>query len=93
VVLYFAVIYSIERNRLGKRFNWKKFTGSYKDEFILAIMVAPLIVVFDDEMLQWYNNFAEKDIEFGNWFYLCSGPIVNLIVAAVKKSRAKHDQV
>jgi hypothetical protein len=91
VILYFTVLYSIDTSRLGKRFTWKNFKAQYKDEFILAMMFAPLMVAFDDEMLGWYNNVFEKDIEFGKWFYLMAGPLVTLIVKAVKKFRGKHE--
>jgi len=92
IIVYFTILYSIEKTRKGKVFTWKWFKNEYKDDLFGALMIAPLIVAFDDEMLNWYNNLFEKDIAFGKWFYLCAGPIFNILLTAVKRMLPKRIQ-
>lgn len=90
VLLYYVILWSIEKDKtdeLGKRFDFKKWKSATKDNFIVTLMIVPLIIIFDDEIAGLLNEYLEKDIHFGNMVYLMAGPVTGIIYKLVIKLR------
>jgi hypothetical protein len=93
VFVYYAIIWSLAKNkaeRAKQKFNWKKWKTETKDNFIVTLLIVPLVIIFDDEIVMLYNNFMEKDIVMGKYIYIMAGPLTDFIFRGVQKLR-KHE--
>jgi glycerol uptake facilitator-like aquaporin len=98
-VLYYVVIWSIARNHIQqenarnstrKKFRFKEWFDEHYDEMLVTFGVVPLVVVFDDEIINIYNKTMEHDIEgIGRLVYLSAGPVTNLVYSGIKKVTEK----
>ena len=95
VIVYYAIVWSLAKNaaeRKGIKFDWKKWKKDTKDNFIVTLLVVPLVIIFDDEIIYLYNNFAEKDLQMGKYIYILAGPLTDLLFRIVQKFRnVKND--
>jgi hypothetical protein len=90
VIVYYAIVWSLAKNaceKKGVKFNFKKWKQATKDNLIVTILIVPLVIIFDDEIVYLYNEFAEDDIVMGKWIYLMAGPLTDLIFRLVQKLR------
>ena len=63
---------------LAKRKKWRR---EQLDDFIMSLAVAPLVVVFDDELLTYYNKLFGSDYQnFDSKIYFISGFVIDRIV-------------
>ena len=88
VVVYYAIIWSLAKNKAEKakqKFNWKKWKTEVKDNFVVTLLVVPLVIIFDDEIVLLYNNFVEKDIVMGKYIYIMAGPLTDMLFRIVQK--------
>ena len=98
-VLYYVVIWSIARNQIQlenaktggrKKFKFKDWFDEHYDDMLVTLGIVPLVVVFDDELIQMYNDTMENDIHhLGRLVYLSAGPVTNLVYSGVKKVTEK----
>jgi hypothetical protein len=83
VVVWYAFLAVIEK-RFGKQpFVFKEWKKRNLLDFVVTMAIAPLMVVFDDESMGWYNSIFEKDLSFGKEFYLLAGPAYNIIIRLI----------
>jgi len=90
IVLWHFMEYVAFKNReqdLKKRKKWKK---EQIDDFILSLSFAPLIVIFDDEILKYYNTIFDGTQEvFDKKIYFLSGLCIDRIIYMVMKLKAR----
>jgi len=84
IVVYYAIIREYTRRDFIKKHPKSKFDGTAwrKDNmgnFLVTALIAPLVIVFDDEILGLYNGFVEDDVQMGKWIYLMAGPVTDAI--------------
>ena len=94
VVVYYAILWSLAKNKAEKakqKFIWKKWKDEVKDNFIVTLLIVPLVIIFDDEIVMIYNNFAEKDIAMGKYIYIMAGPLTDLLFRIVQKFRKSEN--
>lgn len=90
VVVYFAILFSLSKDKYDsahKRFKFKEWWRRHNDNLLVTLMIVPLVVVFDDEIIGLVNAHTEKDIQMGRMVYLLAGPITNLLYKAITKLR------
>lgn len=69
------------------KFTFKKWFDDQKDEILVALLSALLLIEFDDvaiELLQKNFNFT-VDVDNSNWIYLVGGVLGDLFYRAVSK--------
>lgn len=82
VVIWYVAAWSFEKNkydRKGKDFSFRDWKRKTYDNFIVTLVVAPLVVVFDDELLALYNQLTGKDVQLGRMIYLFAGPVTDFL--------------
>ena len=72
---WYLLQWSYDRTKAKNKLPFREWWNGMKDNFLVTVFIAPLVVVFDDEILTMYNNFAEHDIQLGKMIYVCAGPI------------------
>lgn len=81
VILWYLLWATIEKriavkNKTKLLFkNWWKLN---RLDIITTFAIAPLVVAFDDEIILFYNDFVENDIQLGKLVYLSAGPVFNI---------------
>lgn len=83
VILWYALLAVIEKTATKKPFVFKEWYKRNILDIVVTMAIAPLMVVFDDELIDFYNGTIENDIEVGKLFYLLAGPAYNIAVRAV----------
>ncbi len=79
-VFYFVLIYSWKRNKSGNKLTWKRYWFEEKDDFLVVLLVGFAMIIWDDEMLEMYNDYVENDIEeIKSWMYFLPGPLANFL--------------
>lgn len=89
VAFWFTLKWSINRNKNGN----KGFWTDQKDEVIVTMFGGLLFIVFDDEIIQMYYDFTNKEgsPELKPYFYLLVGPAVERlykVYSAISKAQA-----
>jgi len=97
IVAFFAIKYSLAVSKKGTKItNFKQFRADQLDEFIVTIIISLVFVIFDDEILLLYYQFAKgytplkikgMEIEFANQYYLLFGVAVDRLYWVVSKLR------
>lgn len=65
----------------GLGFDNKKWWKLEKNDIILSLAFAPLLIIFDDEILNWYNTTFENEYaSLDKWMYLLGGTVIDRIV-------------
>jgi len=83
VVLWYALLAGVEKKFSKKPFVFKDWYKRNILDIVVTMAIAPLMVVFDDELIELYNGTIEEDIEMGKLFYLLAGPAYNVVVRLV----------
>ena len=86
VLIWYLIFISVEKRiaiKNKKHFDKKKWWKLNSLDVLITFAIAPLVVVFDDEIVDTYNSFAEKDIVLGKLVYLCAGPVFNFLLRFV----------
>lgn len=94
VLVYYAIVWSLAKNAAEKKkvkFNFKKWRLSITDNVIVTLLIVPIVIIFDDEIVYLYNQFAEQDIVLGKWIYLMAGVLTDLIFRLVQKLRKSEN--
>ena len=82
IVLWFALQWSLDRNRGAK---FKKWLHDQYDEILVVTLVGFALISFDDVAIRQLERSFGAEYEFGALVYLLSGPITLLIMKAVQK--------
>ncbi len=83
VVLWYALLAVIETKFNKKHFVFKDWWKRNVLDIVVTMAIAPLMVVFDDELINLYNDTIEEDLQLGKVFYLLAGPAYNIVVRLV----------
>ena len=83
VILWYLLLAGIEKKFAKRPFVFKDWYKRNILDIAVTMGIAPLMVVFDDELIKLYNNTVENDIEMGKIFYLLAGPAYNIVVRLV----------
>ena len=82
---FFRFVNIAQKNKLG----WKslfKFWWLEWDDIVRSLMWFGLVVVYDDELLGKYNDWAEVDLhEAASWMYFMAGFGIDRIIVNLKK--------
>lgn len=94
VLIYYTLILAIEKklfyNKHPKlKFSFKRWKSDNATSFMATILIAPLVIIFDDEIVAVYNGFVEKDIEFSRLIYLCAGPITAFLTGLITRYKGQ----
>ncbi len=87
---YTLAMYGVVAWQLEEFFRSKKTLASYHRhawrEMGRALVWIGVIIVFDDEILQQYNSWAEQDYESAEpWMYVAGGFFVTIIRSQIGK--------
>ena len=78
VIGWYLLIYSIARNAANNKLTFKEWRDKNKDEILVTVWIAPLLVVYDDELIGLLHS---EGIDFSNKFhnlvYLLAGPVTD----------------
>ncbi len=90
LTFWFAFIWSIDmehRKKLKIGF-WQ----DQKDEIIVCLIGGLLFLIWDDEILQAYNDWTGKheDTEFKSYYYLIVAPAIDRLYWIIKRVRQKE---
>lgn len=69
------------------KFNFSEWIHDQKDEMIVALLSALLLIEFDDVALDVINANLANPVEAGNWIYLCGGVVGDLLYRGLLKMR------
>ena len=69
------------------KFNTRAWLSDQKDEIIVSLMAALLLIEFDEVAVDLINRQLSKPIEPGNWIYLTGGALGDILYRAIKKLR------
>jgi len=82
---FFRFVNIAQKNKLG----WKslfKFWWLEWDDIVRSLMWFGLVVVYDDELLGKYNDWAQVDvIEAASWMYFVAGFSIDRLIVNLKK--------
>ncbi len=89
LAFWFTLMWSMDmehRKKLSKTF-WQ----DQKDEVIVALMGGLLFLIWDDEILEAYNDWTGRhgDTEFKSYYYLMVAPAIDRLYWVIKKVRHK----
>ena len=80
VIIWYLILMIIEKKTSNKKFIFKAWRKRNALDILVTFAIAPLIVVFDDEVIDLYNSIIEDDIELGKMVYFGAGPVFNILV-------------
>lgn len=83
VVVWYLFLIIIEKGKTHKPIDIKRWWKSNVLDVIATLAIAPLMIVFDDELVDFYNSIMEKDIVLGKLVYICAGPAYNLVMRLI----------
>lgn len=92
LMFWFAIIWSLDmakRKKLGLTF-WE----DQKDEIVVAFIGGLMFLIWDDEIIQGYNDWQEVSgpPELKPYYYLLVAPAIDRIYWAIRKMRkSEHD--
>ena len=94
VLIYYTFVCAIEKKMFHTKhpklkFSFKRWRSDNIVNFMATILIAPLVIIFDDEILGAYNSFVENDIEFSKLIYLSAGPITAFITSWLTKYKGQ----
>lgn len=76
VVTWYAAIYAIDKKH-NKKLTFAKFRADNNANIFLTVLLAPLVIIFDDEALFILNSFTGGSLEMNEFVYVCAGPITS----------------
>lgn len=80
VIIWYILLMIIENKSSKKTFVFKTWWTLNRLDVAATLGIAPLMVVFDDEVVGLYNSLFENDIAIGKLVYLCAGPAYNFLI-------------
>ena len=80
VIIWYLLLMIIENKTRKNPFDFKVWWRLNRLDVAVTLAIAPLMVVFDDEVVNLYNSIIEKDIQIGKLVYLCAGPAYNFLI-------------
>ncbi len=83
VLIWYLLLMIIEKKTGKERFVFKRWWKRNSLDVVVTLAIAPLIVIFDDELIELYNSTFENDLEIGKMIYFAAGPAFNLLVRLV----------
>jgi hypothetical protein len=79
---------SSTREKGSRKFSNKKWWLGEKNDVLISLAFAPLIIVFDDEILEFYNaQFEHKFENIEKWMYLLGGFIIDRALSYIVKPK------
>jgi len=84
VVAWFGLHYALDKKKNSKII-FKKWRKDHSSDILITVIIALGMVIFDDEIVDAYNDFAENDIELQRWFYFLPGVVTGRILKWVYK--------
>lgn len=92
VVAWHFEIWRREKNKsdkLDEKFNHRKFFSKEWDDIVRSMFWVGLAIAFDDELLEWYNGWAEVDYaQLEKWMYFVGGFSIDRIVQQFKGEKS-----
>ena len=84
VFVYYAILFRIWKTR-NKKGRLKEWFITAMPGFIATLIVAPLVVIMDEEIVYLLNRWFKWELTFGAWIYVMSGPLTDLFTRGVLK--------
>jgi len=85
LAMYGVLIFQLEQYFISKK-SYKEFLRSAKGNIYRSLVWVGLVVVFDDELLSQYNNWAAKDYEqMPLYMYTVAGLFIDFIRTKITK--------
>jgi Na+/H+-translocating membrane pyrophosphatase len=85
LAMYGVLIFQLEQYFISKK-SYKEFLQSAKGNIYRSLVWVGLVVVFDDELLSQYNNWAAKDYkQMPLYMYTVAGLFIDFIRTKITK--------
>ena len=91
-IFWFIFLWSVAKNRggNGKKFSNHEWFRHEYDDFLVTLLFAFMLVIWDDEILAFFNDEVADAIdtqhrEFARWMYLLPGPITSVLYKIILK--------
>ena len=88
ILLWFAIQWSIDRNKPLEYTTLGKWLHDQIDEIFVVTLVGFALISFDDVVIRQMERSFDKIVEPGKIVYLLAGPITLLIMKAISKLRS-----
>ena len=89
VIVWYVILFSIAKDKRDDKNGEYKIAWWWKlnkDNVLATLMICPLVVVFDDELLVLYNEWVDNPIKgVNNLVYVTAGPLTSLIMKGITK--------
>ena len=92
VVAYFILLWSLSKDKYDhdeKKFCFKKWWSKNYDNFLVTMVIVPLVIIYDEEVVSIIKRIFDYEIQTNSFVYILSCPIVDLLYSAVNKLRRK----
>ena len=88
ILLWFAIQWSIDRNKKLEYTTLGKWLHDQIDEIFVVTLVGFALISFDDVVVRQIERSWDKVVEPGKIVYLLAGPITLLIMKMINKLRS-----
>ena len=87
VFVYYVIIYRVWKmgNKNGKFHTWWKSASAGA---FATLVVAPMVIIFDDEVAHILSVYFDSNMGLGDWVYITAGPITDLLTRGIVKLRS-----
>lgn len=86
VIAWTGLHYALDKKN-NPKLVFKKWRKEHDTDTLIMMIVALGMVIFDDEIIDAYNSFAEHDIEINRFMYLLPGFVTGRILKWMYKEQ------
>ena len=76
VLVWYAGVYALDK-KANKRLTFTKWRKDNNANIFLTVLLAPLVIIFDDEAIFLINHLTGGNYEMNEFVYVCAGPITS----------------
>lgn len=86
VVAWNLIHYALDKKK-HPRLTFKSWWGKHATDVLIMVIIAFGMVIFDDEIVDAYNDFVEDDITIQRWMYFLPGFVTGRVLKWIYKEK------
>lgn len=76
VLVWYSGVYALDKKH-RKNLTFKKWRTENNANIFLTVLLAPLVIIFDDEAIFALNHLTGGSYEMNEFIYVCAGPVTS----------------